>query len=302
MSPGSGLGSGPDPEVERGSEGGSERGRRARVRLSVGVFDALSAKLARRAGFELLFVSGYAVAGTRFGEPDFGLLTQTEMLASARPVIDAVDVPVVVDGDTGHGGPLNVQRLVRQLLRLGAGGVLLEDQVWPKRCGHMAGKDVIPLEEHVQKLRAAVEARGGRELLLIGRTDARAPRGLDEAIRRGRAYREAGADVIFVEAPNDVDELRRITAEVPGPLMANMVEGGQTPLLGADELGELGFEYVVWPLSGLLASARALERAYSDLARRGFSPEDPERKMGFDEFTDLVGLPALRAASERFGS
>jgi isocitrate lyase len=145
--------------------------------------------LAERAGFELLFLSGFAVAGTRLGEPDFGLLTQTEMLETARRLVGAVQVPVIVDGDTGHGGPLNVQRLVRELVAIGAGGVLLEDQVWPKRCGHMRGKEVIPAEQHVQKIRAAVDARAGAKLMLIGRTDARAPLGLDEAIRRGRMPR-----------------------------------------------------------------------------------------------------------------
>ncbi len=270
------------------------------IKLSVGVYDALSARLAQRAGFELLFLSGYAVAGTSLGEPDFGLLTQTEMLETARRVIQAVDVPVVVDGDTGHGGPLNVQRMLRALVGMGAGGVLLEDQVWPKRCGHMHGKQVIPLGEHVQKIRAAVDARGDAELLIIGRTDARAPNGLDDAIARGRAYREAGADVIFVEAPQDRDELARIGREVPGPLMANMVEGGATPILPLDELRALGFGHVVYPLTGLLGAARALERAFAKLIANGQSPEDPEVKMSFEEFTDLVGLPEKYELADRY--
>jgi len=272
------------------------------VKLSVGVWDALSAKLAERAGFELLFLSGFAVAGTRLGEPDFGLLTQTEMLDTARRAIAAVSVPVIVDGDTGHGGPLNVQRLVRELVGMGAGGVLLEDQVWPKRCGHMRGKEVIPAEQHVQKIRAAVDARAGAKLTLIGRTDARGPVGLDEAIRRGRLYREAGADVIFVEAPQSRDELARIGREVPGPLMANMVEDGATPILPADELRALGFEYVVYPLTGLLSAARALERAFRELAAKGTSARDAESRMTFDEFTSLVGLVEKYAAAERYKS
>jgi methylisocitrate lyase len=272
------------------------------VTLSVGVWDALSAKLAERAGFELLFLSGFAVAGTRLGEPDFGLLTQTEMLETARRVIGAVQVPVIVDGDTGHGGPLNVQRLVRELVAMGAGGVLLEDQVWPKRCGHMRGKEVIPAEQHVQKIRAAVDARAGAKLTLIGRTDARAPLGLDEAIRRGRMYREAGADVIFVEAPQSRDELARIGREVPGPLMANMVEDGATPVLPREELRALGYEYVVYPLTGLLSAARALERAFRELAAKGTSARDAEARMSFDEFTSLVGLVEKYAAAERYKS
>ncbi len=270
--------------------------------LSVGVWDALSARLAERAGFSMLFLSGYAVAGSRLGEPDVGLLTQTEMLETARAVLRSVSVPVIVDGDTGHGGPLNVQRMVRELVAVGAGGVLLEDQVWPKRCGHLLGKQVIPAEDHVQKIRAAVEARARAPLRIVGRTDARAPLGLDEAIRRGRLYREAGADVVFVEAPESVEELRRIGAEVPGPLMANMVEGGRTPVLELAELGELGFEWVVYPLTGLLAASRALERAFADLASSGASRPDPARQLAFDEFTRLVGLEARLDEAARFES
>ena len=270
------------------------------VKLSVGVWDALSARLAERAGFELLFLSGFAVAGTQLAEPDFGLLTQTETLQCARRIVEAVRTPLIVDGDTGHGGPLNVQRLVRELVRMGAAGMLLEDQVWPKRCGHMRDKQVIPAEEHVQKLRAAVDARGDARLKIIGRTDARGPLGLDEAIRRGRLYREAGADLIFVEAPTSRDELARIGREVPGPLMANMVEGGVTPILPLAELGALGFEYVVYPLTGLLSAARSLERVFRELVAKGTSKSDDEARMSFAEFTELVGLPDKYAAAERY--
>lgn len=268
--------------------------------LSVGIWDALSAKLAERAGFELLFVSGFAVAGTQLGEPDFGLLTQTEVLEAARRIVRAVRVPVIVDGDTGHGGPLNVQRIIRELVEIGAAGMLLEDQVWPKRCGHMQGKEVIRAEEHVQKIRAAVEARAGASFTILGRTDARAPLGLDEAIRRGRMYREAGADLIFIEAPQSRDEIARIGREVPGPLMANMVEGGRTPILGQAELRELGFEYVVYPLTGLLAASRAMERAFAELVKTGVSADDATSKMGFDEFTGIVGLDEKYETASRF--
>ena len=270
------------------------------MKLSVGVWDALSARLAERAGFELLFLSGFAVAGTKLGEPDFGLLTQTEMLDTARRVVTAVSVPVIVDGDTGHGGPLNVQRLVRELVGMGAAGMLLEDQVWPKRCGHMRDKQVIPAEEHVQKIRAAADARGAARFTILGRTDARAPLGLDEAIRRGKLYRQAGADILFIEAPQSRDELARIGREAPGPLMANMVEGGATPILPLAELGALGFEYVVYPLTGLLSASRALERAFRELHAKGTSGNDPAERMDFAEFTALVGLDEKYAAAERY--
>ena len=268
------------------------------VVLGVGVYDALSAKLAERAGYDVLFLSGFAVSATLIGEPDFGLLTQTEMLETARRLGRSIQTPVIVDGDTGYGGPLNVQRLVRELVEMGAGGVLLEDQVWPKRCGHMRGKQVISCEEHVQKLRAAAEARGAREFRLIGRTDARATHGLDEAVRRGRAYKEAGADVIFVEALQSVEELERVGREVPGPLIANMVEGGQTPLLSLERLLELGFEWVVYPLTGLLAAARALEHAFRELRGRGESPVGS--LMSFDELNGLLDLDARYKQAEKF--
>jgi methylisocitrate lyase len=273
----------------------------ADLQIGVGVYDALSARLAERAGFDLLFLSGFAVSATYLGEPDFGLLTQSEVIETARRVLRVARVPVIVDGDTGHGGPINVERLVRELVAIGAYGVLLEDQVWPKRCGHMRGKQVIPCEEHVQKIRAAVEARGAASLQILGRTDARAPLGLDEALRRARAYREAGADILFVEAPETLDELRRVGAELDGPLMANMVEGGQTPLLPAAELRALGFAYAVYPLTGLLASAHALERSYAELRAHGLSRPRPEL-MEFDELTEVVGLEERLAAETRFKS
>lgn len=270
------------------------------VTLSVGIYDALSARLAERAGFDVLFLSGYGVSASLLGEPDYGLLTQTEMLDTARRILRIAKKPLIVDGDTGHGGVLNVQHLVRELVGMGARGVLLEDQVWPKRCGHMTGKQVISCEEHVQKIRAADEARGDGPFWLLGRTDAREPLGLDEAIRRACAYREAGADILFVEAPRTRDELARIAAEVPGPLIANMVEGGQTPLLPLAELAELGFTWVVYPVTGLLAAANALAEAFGALRTHGESSPVSDRLMGFEAFTQVVGLPEKRALEERY--
>jgi 2-methylisocitrate lyase-like PEP mutase family enzyme len=271
------------------------------ITTSVGVFDALSARLAERAGFDVLFLSGFGVSASLLGQPDFGLLTQSEVLDAARRVVRAVRVPVIVDGDTGHGGVANVQLLVRELVAMGARGVLLEDQVWPKRCGHMAGKAVVPMEEHVAKLRAAAEARGAAPFWILGRTDARATHGLDEAIRRARAYREAGADILFVEAPETREELARIGRELPGPLIANMVEGGRTPILRPEELRALGFEWVVYPITALLAAARAMESAYAALRAKGTS-EASGPMMAFEELTDLLGLPELRALEERLRS
>jgi methylisocitrate lyase len=275
---------------------------RMEVLVSAGVHDALSAKLAERAGFRAVVLSGYAVSATLLGEPDFGLLTQTEMLEVARRVCRAVRIPVIVDGDTGHGGALNVAHLVGELVRIGARGVILEDQTWPKRCGHMRGKSVVPLEEHVQKIHAAVDARAGAgfPFLVTARTDARAPLGLDEAIRRGIAYREAGADVIFVEAPESLEEMRRICREIGGLCTVNNIEGGRTPILPLETLRELGFFSVGFVLTGLFAAARAMADAYAHLCAHGGSAGLDHRLMTFDELGEVLGLEDKLALDERY--
>lgn len=271
-----------------------------RIFLSAGVYDVLSAKIAERAGFPNVVLTGFGAAASYLGEPDFGLLTQTEILDIARRVCRAVKIGVVVDGDTGYGSALNVIRMVQELVAMGARGIILEDQTWPKRCGHMRGKSVVPLEEHFQKIRAAKEAKGNATFLIIGRTDARAPLGLDEAIRRGRAYREAGADLIFVEAPETLEEMRRIVKEVPAPLVVNMIEGGRTPLLPLEELQEMGFINVGYVLTGIFAAARALEEAYRHLLAHGTSMGIENRLMSFEDFTSLVGIQEKYALDEKF--
>src|SRR6185503_14788200 len=200
--------------------------------LAPGVYDALSAKIARRAGFEALFVSGYSVADSQLEDPNIGLLTQTEVIDAARRICRVVDCPVIVDADTGYGGVSNVVRTVQELIQAGAKGCFLEDQVWPKRCGHMVGKKVVPMEEHVQKLRAAVEARGTADFFIVARTDAReANDSLEDALRRAAAYKAAGADALFVEAPRGIEELRAVAGALTPPFVANMLEGGVTPIL-----------------------------------------------------------------------
>jgi 2-methylisocitrate lyase-like PEP mutase family enzyme len=240
------------------------------------------------------------MAATYLGEPDFGLLTQSEVLDVARRVTRTVGIGVIVDGDTGYGGPLNVQRMVRELVGMGARGVLLEDQRWPKRCGHMRGKEVIAAEEHAAKIRAAVEARGDSPFVVTARTDALETHGLEEAIRRARLYKEAGATLLFVEGPRSREELRRIGAELPPPLAVNLIEGGRTPLCSLEELVEMGFFSVGFVLSGLYAAARALEDTYRELRRAGTTRRLEERLMGFDEFNSLVGVEERYADDERF--
>jgi methylisocitrate lyase len=270
------------------------------VFLVAGVYDALSAKLAERAGFHAVVVTGYGVSASLLGEPDFGLMTQTELIDAARRICNAVSIPVSVDGDTGYGGALNVFRLVKALKEMGARGVLLEDQVWPKRCGHMKGKDVIPAEEHEQKVRAAVEARGDYPLMITARTDALAVHGLDEAIRRANLYKSAGADLIFVEAPRTVEDLREIGRQVPPPLVVNCIEGGQTPILSLEEYKALGFIAIGYVLSGLYAAAKALADVFACLREHGTSKPMRDRMMDFNEFADVIGLGQRYALDERF--
>ncbi|MEK6600310.1 MAG: oxaloacetate decarboxylase [Candidatus Binatota bacterium] len=255
-----------------------------------GVYDALSAKIAARAGFEVIFITGYSLSATLLGEPDFGLLTQTEMLSATQRICSVVETPIIVDADTGYGNALNVIRTVKELIRAGAAGMFLEDQVWPKRCGHMKGKQVIPLEEQLKKLQAAISARVGSDLYIVARTDARQALGLKEAIARGIAFKEAGADAVFIEAPESKEEMREIAQNVPGPLVANMIERGVTPLMRPEELKEIGFELIVWPLGPLYASAQALQGVYTVLRQRGTTAGILDQLISFDEFHKIVGL------------
>jgi methylisocitrate lyase len=267
-----------------------------------GVYDALSAKIASRTGFEVIFITGYSLAATLLGEPDFGLLTQTEVVAASRRICSVVDTPVIVDADTGYGNALNVMRTVHDLRRAGAAGMFLEDQVWPKRCGHMKGKQVIPLIEQLKKLKAAIEAKDGRPFFIVARTDARQSLGLDEAISRGVAFKEAGADAVFIEAPESRDEMKEIARRVPGPLVANMLERGVTPLMGPQELKDLGFELIVWPLAPLYGVAQSLTEVYGTLRRQGSTVAILDRLMPFNKFNEIVGLEEKYALDEKYGA
>lgn len=265
-----------------------------------GVYDGLSTRIADRAGFEVLFMGGFSVAATQLGEPDFGYLTQTEMADAARRVCRLTSKPLLVDADTGYGNALNVIRTVELYQNAGAAGLFLEDQVWPKRCGHMSGKRVVERGEWLAKLRAVVETRGERDLFLVARTDARAAVSLDEAIARGRAARDLGADAVFIEAPESTGEMEQIARAIPGPKAANMVEHGLTPLLSPDELHQLGFDLIVTPLAGLMASAKALCDIYALLRRDGTLRDHLDRLMPFDDFNELVELERHYGLDRRF--
>ena len=270
--------------------------------LMPGVYDALTARIAARVGFDVVFISGYSVSAARLGEPDFGFLTQTEMVEAARAVCRVSDAPVIVDADTGYGNAVNVLRAVRDLQDAGAAGVFLEDQVWPKKCGHMAGKRVVDTAEHAAKIRAAVDARGDRDLFVVARTDARQPLGVEEAIERCLAYKEAGADALFVEAPQSVDELARVAEALPAPLVANMVERGVTPHLSRSELRDLGFALIVCPLAALYAATRAVTDVLTELRDEETTSGAYDRMVTFDEFNALVDLDARYEDEARYAS
>ncbi|HEV8387954.1 MAG TPA: isocitrate lyase/PEP mutase family protein [Nitrososphaera sp.] len=265
-----------------------------------GVFDALSARIAQQVGFSAMFQTGYGSSAALLGMPDFGLLNAGETVDNAKRIISAVDVPVLVDADTGYGNPLNVWKLVRDLEKLGAAGIFLEDQVWPKRCGHMAGKDVIPKDDYIPKLRAAVEARRSNEFIIVARTDARAPLGLDEAIIRGKAYRKAGADVIFVEAPRTVSELRVVAEQIDAPLVANMIEDGVTPNLPAKELLRLGYRIAVFPLSALFSATFAMLQVLTELKITGATRQTRKLMVTFKDFNQFVDLNKFMNLEKRY--
>ena len=260
-------------------------------------FDALSARLVEAAGFELTFMSGFSVSAARLGLPDTGLISYGEMEAQGRSICSAVSIPVIGDGDTGYGNALNVRRTVDGYARAGFAGVMIEDQLAPKRCGHTRGKEVVAREEACARVRAAVDARdAGADVLIMARTDARAAHGLEEAIARARDFADLGADILFVEAPESVDELSRIGAEVPGPKLANLVEGGDTPLLSPAELEGLGFKIAAYPVTLLSASIRAMQEALSNLS----AGRRPERLLDFAELRRVVGFDAYDQALARY--
>lgn len=266
-----------------------------------GVYDSLSAKLAEQVGFPMAFISGYAVAASKIGEPDHGLLTQTEMVDQARNICASVPIPVLVDADTGYGNPLNVHRTVKQLIAAGAAGCFLEDQVWPKKCGHMRGKKVIDREQYLQKIRAAVDARAGQDFFIVARTDAEAVLGLDEAIARVRGAREQGADASFVEAPGSEEQLAAIGQRSPRPNVANMIEGGKTPLLPKARLAELGFDLILYPLTGLYGAAKVIRELYRSLYEEGTTLGHQDWLMQFADFNRLIGVEEKYDLADRFG-
>jgi 2-methylisocitrate lyase-like PEP mutase family enzyme len=270
--------------------------------LAPGAFDALSARLIEAAGFPAVYMTGFGSAASLLGRPDVGLLGLSEMVDNARRIVEAVRVPVIADADTGYGNPVNVIRTVHEYERAGVAAIHIEDQLAPKKCGHLEGKQLIPAEEMVAKVRAAVAARRS-ELLLIVRTDARAVEGMDSALERARAYREAGADVLFIEAPQSEQEIETVASSFRDvPLLFNWAEGGKTPPLSYARLRALGFRVIIFPIGLLLAATRAMQEVLATIRADGTPEAALSRLPRFAEFLDLIGLPEIQELEERFGT
>lgn len=265
-----------------------------------GVYDAITARIAQKAGFETMFQTGYGTSAALLGMPDYGFIGSTETIDNARRICRSVSVPVIVDADTGYGNPLSVWKLVNELESIGASGIFLEDQKWPKRCGHMSGKEVIPKEEYGEKLRAALDARKSKDFIIVARTDSRATEGLDAAIKRGLQYKDIGADAIFIEAPKSIDEMKKIGKSIDAPLVANMIEGGATPLLPSTKLHKMGFNLILYPLSVLYANTFATLQILKQLKKSGTTSKIKDRLVNFDEFNEIVELSKFKKMEHRY--
>ena len=275
-----------------------------RFMIAPGIYDALSAKIAQDAGLPCLAMGGYAISASRLAKPDVGLLSCTEMTRALKEICDATDIPVIGDGDTGYGNALNVIRTEQEYELAGASCIFFEDQVWPKRCGHMEGKQVIAAEEHADKIRAACDARIDKDTLIMARTDTRAINGIDDAIRRGHLYADAGAELLFIEALRDRGEVERLAREFEGSgtyLFANMIEGGKTPIIPAAELKAMGYAGVFWSCASLYMVAKTLFKNFSLLARDGTSDAFLDELLPFPDFNKFIGLDDYKTLEKKYG-
>ena len=270
--------------------------------LAPGIYDALTGLIAAKAGAEAVYLSGASIAYTRFGRSDIGLVSVSEVHDTLAAITDRIDIPVIVDADTGFGNALNVQRTVRQFERVGASAIQLEDQSFPKRCGHLAGKTLVSKNEMVGKIKASLDARKNENTVIIARTDARAIEGLDAAFDRAAAYRDAGADILFIEAPQSLEEMKNITATFGNelPLLANMVEGGKTPIASATELEDIGYHLAIFPGGAVRAIAHHLSAYYSGLLRDGNNKKFSEKMYDFDGLNEVIGTKELLAQGIKY--
>lgn len=271
--------------------------------LAPGAYDALSARMIEQAGFPAVYMTGFGTSASLLGRPDVGLLTMSQMVDNARRIAQAVDVPVIADADTGYGNPLNVIRTVQEYEAAGISAIHIEDQVTPKKCGHMENKQVIPAAEMAEKIHAAVEARGSGDFLIIARTDARAMEGLDSAVRRARVYREAGADILFVEAPQNEEEVAQIAHAFSNvPLLFNWAEGGKTPPMPLARLQEFGYRIIIFPISTLLTAAKAIRTALDEIKAHGTPSRLFPDRTAFQEFNERIGLSEIQELEKRFAT
>lgn len=271
------------------------------IHAAPAVYDCIGAMAAERAGFDFIFSSGFGIAASLLGKPDFGYLTANEMIDTAKRIAGSVSIPLIADMDTGYGNPLNVIRTVEEIAQSHVAGVILEDQEWPKKCGHFEGKRVISADEHAEKIKAAVYARGDSGLVIIARTDARALEGLDAAIERGERYLEAGADVLFVEAPQSREELAQVARHFQGvPLFANIIEGGKTPNLSVTALDDMGYKLVAFALSGLFSATQALIECFNTLKADG-TTANVNNTLSFEGFKDVIRMNKHIELEKRFG-
>ncbi len=270
--------------------------------VAPGAHDALTAKIIEKTGFPAVYMTGYGQAASHLARPDVGLLTMSEMVARAAAIVEAVEVPVIADADTGFGNAINVMRTVREYEKAGVACIQLEDQLMPKKCGHMLGRQVVSKEEMVGKIKAAVDARRDQDFMIMARTDARTVLGIEEALERGLAYQEAGADIIFIESPESEEEMKMINETISVYTLANMVEGGRTPLLLNEQLEKLGFNLVIYPTASTYVTTKAMMVLMERLAEEGTTANMISDMVSFSEFNDLIGLTKIRELEAKYGN
>lgn len=262
--------------------------------VAPGAHDAMTAKIIGRLGFDAVYMTGYGQSASHLGQPDVGLMSMSEMVMRAAAIVEAAGVPVIADADTGFGNAVNVMRTVREYEKAGVAVIQLEDQVMPKKCGHMVGREIIPMDEMVGKIKAAVDARVNPDFLIMARTDARTTKGIEEALKRGKAYKEAGADIVFIESPESQEEMKMINETIEGYTLANMVEGGRTPLLKNKELAELGYNVTIYPTASIYVLTKAMVDLWTALKEDDTTANVMDTMVTFEEFNDLVGLGKIR--------
>ncbi|KYH31766.1 isocitrate lyase/PEP mutase family protein [Neomoorella mulderi] len=276
--------------------------KRNEILVAPGAHDVLTARIVENEGFEAVYMTGYGTSASVLGKPDVGLLTMTEMVERARNMAEAVNIPVIADGDTGYGNAVNVVRTVREYEKAGVACIQLEDQVAPKKCGHMLGREVISTEEMVGKIKAACDARRDPDFMIMARTDARTNFGIQEALERGKAYEEAGADIIFIESVESVEEMKMVTSSFKVPVLANMLEHGRTPLLSVKELQEIGYNLVIFCVASTFVTAKAVTELMRTLKADGTTKNFLDRMIAFEEFNKLIGLPEIRKIEKKYST